>query len=85
MNQPQNPGPRPCYWDVDGLQMAGLRWGTPGARPLLALHGWLDNAQSFTPLAPHLSQFDFVALDLTGHGRSGVADRGRRDLVAMVP
>jgi len=48
----------------------GLRWGTPGNVPVLALHGWMDNAASFIPLAAHLSGLDLIALDLPGHGRS---------------
>jgi pimeloyl-ACP methyl ester carboxylesterase len=50
-------------------RIAGLRSGTDGTR-VLALHGWLDNAASFLPLALHLDGVDLVALDLPGHGAS---------------
>jgi len=51
-------------------ELAALRGGTPGGPKLLCLHGWLDNAASFLPLAPLLAEFDLVALDLPGHGAS---------------
>jgi pimeloyl-ACP methyl ester carboxylesterase len=60
----------PLQWQVNNLQLAGLSWGEPGEKPLLALHGWLDNAASFACLAPLLTGYRVVALDLTGHGRS---------------
>src|SRR5690606_37738655 len=47
-----------------------------GGRPLLALHGWLDNAASFAPVAEvmqstgALDDIDLVAIDLAGHGHS---------------
>lgn len=50
--------------------IAGLRNGREGAPRVLALHGWLDNAASFMPLAPYLDDVDLVAIDLPGHGRS---------------
>jgi len=50
--------------------LAALRGGHAGGPPLLCLHGWLDNAASFLPLSPWLSGFDWVALDLPGHGAS---------------
>jgi pimeloyl-ACP methyl ester carboxylesterase len=56
--------------------LAAKCWGDPGLPPLLALHGWLDNAGSFDFLAPLLSvDRHVVALDLRGHGRSShIAD-----------
>lgn len=52
--------------------IAGKRWGNPEGKPVLCLHGWLDNSCSFDPLAPLLpnDKFDFVALDFNGHGFS---------------
>jgi len=51
-------------------RLAGLRNGQVGAPRLLALHGWLDNAASFVPIAPWFEGFDLVAPDLPGHGAS---------------
>ena len=50
-------------------ELAGIRLAS-GEQPALAVHGWLDNAASFIPLAPFLSGLDCIALDLPGHGRS---------------
>ena len=52
------------------LRLAARAWGPPNGVPVLALHGWLDNAASFDALAPLLPDVRLVALDLTGHGRS---------------
>lgn len=51
-------------------RLTGLRGGDPGGARVLALHGWLDNAASFVPLAAQLQHLDLVALDLPGHGAS---------------
>jgi pimeloyl-ACP methyl ester carboxylesterase len=55
---------------LPGLTLAAEVWGTPAQRPVLASHGWLDNAGSFSLLAPRLPDCEIVALDLAGHGRS---------------
>ena len=52
-------------------EIAALQWGDADAAPLLALHGWLDNAASFARLAPLLAvRRRVIALDLPGHGHS---------------
>ncbi|MFT5139083.1 MAG: pimeloyl-ACP methyl ester carboxylesterase [Rhodothermales bacterium] len=56
----------------------GLHWPNPDAPRVMCLHGWLDNASSFTPLAPHLKDFDLIALDMAGHGYSDRRPAGAR-------
>jgi pimeloyl-ACP methyl ester carboxylesterase len=53
------------------LRVAARQWGPDDGPPVLALHGWLDNAATFDRLAPLLPELRIVALDLPGHGRSG--------------
>ncbi|XP_066292631.1 serine hydrolase-like protein [Branchiostoma lanceolatum] len=51
--------------------IAGKAWGDPLGRPVLGLHGYLDNANTFDTLAPLLPKdLYFVSLDLSGHGHS---------------
>ncbi|XP_027710128.1 serine hydrolase-like protein 2 isoform X2 [Vombatus ursinus] len=46
-------------------------WGSPQGPPVLCLHGWLANANSFDRLIPLLPQtFYYVAMDFGGHGLS---------------
>lgn len=63
-------GGEAIYVDIPGLRLAGLAWGPEDGTPVLALHGWLDNAGSFARIAPLLSGVRLVALDLAGHGHS---------------
>lgn len=51
-------------------KLAAKVWGNKNGLPVLALHGWLDNAASFDFLAPHLKDIQLVAIDLPGHGLS---------------
>ena len=57
-------------------ELRGLRAGNPAGRRVLALHGWLDNAASFLPLAPQLPELDLVMIDLPGHGLSAALPPG---------
>lgn len=68
------------------LRLAARIWGPPDGIPVLALHGWLDNAASFDALAPLLPKVRLVALDLTGHGYSSHRPRGvHYHLVDFIP
>lgn len=62
--------PRERRFKLPGLTLAAEIWGSPGERPVIASHGWLDNAGSFALLAPRLAGCEVVALDLAGHGFS---------------
>lgn len=81
-----------------GLQVRGLRAGTPGAQPLLLLHGWPEWSAAWQPLIERLlaaprAAFDIVAPDLRGFGATGPRsgqpdasagpDRHAQDLLAM--
>ncbi|WP_018916695.1 alpha/beta fold hydrolase [Vreelandella zhanjiangensis] len=60
-------------------RLAALSWGRQDAPVWLALHGWLDNAASFTRLAPLLAEvldIRIVAIDFRGHGHSKHAPAG---------
>ncbi|KAJ6656383.1 hypothetical protein lerEdw1_003886 [Lerista edwardsae] len=51
--------------------IAAKAWGAPQGRPVLCLHGWLDNANTFSRLIPLLPKdCYYMALDFAGHGLS---------------
>lgn len=47
-------------------------------KPILALHGYLDNSNSFKPLASHICSngYYMIALDFPGHGFSSHIPNG---------
>ena len=57
-------------FEVNGLQIACKEWGRSGFTPIIALHGWLDNAASFDHLIPLMNNVHVIALDMMGHGKS---------------
>nr|XP_025039073.1 serine hydrolase-like protein 2 isoform X1 [Pelodiscus sinensis]XP_025039074.1 serine hydrolase-like protein 2 isoform X1 [Pelodiscus sinensis]XP_025039075.1 serine hydrolase-like protein 2 isoform X1 [Pelodiscus sinensis] len=51
--------------------IAAKAWGSPQGRPVLCLHGWLDNANTFNRLIPLLPKdYCYMAMDFGGHGLS---------------
>lgn len=75
LNAPQTPIERKVYCPKAQLTLHCLDWQSAAESkdlpPIIWLHGWLDNAASFSPLIPLLTgQHRSVALDLPGHGHS---------------
>ena len=58
-----------CEFSISSGTIRGITNGQQG-RLVLALHGFLDNAASMACLAPAMSQFQYIAIDLPGHGMS---------------
>ncbi|XP_073842392.1 probable serine hydrolase [Musca autumnalis] len=51
--------------------ISGRWYGDQSERPILALHGWLDNCETFAKLAPLVSPYrSLLCIDLPGHGLS---------------
>lgn len=62
-------------FEVAGLNLHGLCFGPADGIPVLALHGWLDNAASFTRLGQHLMCCRVIAIDQRGHGMTDHLNR----------
>uniref|UniRef100_A0A1B6JMD8 AB hydrolase-1 domain-containing protein n=1 Tax=Homalodisca liturata TaxID=320908 RepID=A0A1B6JMD8_9HEMI len=51
--------------------ISGKWWGPQDKNPVIAIHGWQDNAGTFDNLAPLLpADIPFLCIDLPGHGFS---------------
>ncbi|MFC3608941.1 alpha/beta fold hydrolase [Stutzerimonas tarimensis] len=71
----QPPAPEPLAESLSlalpHVTVAAQLHGPRDGVPVVALHGWLDNAASFSRLAAKLPGLRILALDLPGHGLSG--------------
>jgi pimeloyl-ACP methyl ester carboxylesterase len=65
-------------FQIKGRQIAARCWHDASLPPLLALHGWQDNAATFDRLAPLLPGYHIVAMDFAGHGFSDWRAEGMR-------
>lgn len=60
-----------------GLRLHVAEWGPPDAPPIVLLHGWMDIARSWDPVAERLADGHRVlALDFRGHGLSSWVGAG---------
>ena len=57
-------------FEINGRKISGISNGNEQGELLLCLHGWLDNAASFQPLLPYLTNYHVIAIDWPGHGLS---------------
>jgi len=64
--------------DLGYMTIAGKYWGPENGEPTIALHGYLDNANSFDMIAPHLAGLRIFAMDFAGHGFSGHRRQGEQ-------
>ena len=61
----------PFKYKTSRLSLAGLKNNQNEGVPVIALHGWLDNAASFIPMSELMpSNRPFYALEMPGHGLS---------------
>lgn len=63
-----------CFRLRDGMKVAYQEWGvaSQASKRILAMHGRLDNSNTFKLVAPHLATtgYHFIAIDMIGHGKS---------------
>jgi pimeloyl-ACP methyl ester carboxylesterase len=69
--------PKEFTLELPHLKIQALAYGDAAKPPILALHGWLDNAASFNELAPLLTDYYVVAVDMPGQGLSEHLPKGQ--------
>ncbi len=52
------------------ITLAAQQWGDSDKPIIIATHGWLDNSNSFQPIADYLQDYCIIAVDFPGHGQS---------------
>ena len=65
----------PVSWGKISVQL----FGNTDSKPLVCLHGYLDNSNSFKPIAPFLtkdSKYYLICIDLPGMGFSSKIPNG---------
>ena len=67
---------RPVKFDLEHITIHGVAYGEKDAPIILCLHGWLDNAASFTPLSQYFPTYQLICIDLPGHGLSAHRSAG---------
>jgi pimeloyl-ACP methyl ester carboxylesterase len=73
--------PRDKFIDAQGLSLHYLEWGEPVGEPLVLVHGFLDQAHSWSPFVGALQELIkqplwIIAPDCRGHGDSGWVGAG---------
>ncbi|MEH6820736.1 MAG: alpha/beta hydrolase [Dietzia psychralcaliphila] len=81
MSSAPTPTPAPALASAvssDGTVLAYRVLGDPAARPLVLVHGWAQSSACWGPelLEALAGRFRVVAVDLRGHGHSGVPEAG---------
>ncbi len=73
--------PRDKFIDAQALSLHYLEWGEPVGEPLVLVHGFLDQAHSWSPFVAALQELIkqplwIIAPDCRGHGDSGWVGAG---------
>lgn len=68
-------------WTMDTVRSNGIdvhyyRTGTRDGPPVVLAHGYTDDGRCFAPLATDLEEYDVIAPDARGHGRSDAPETG---------
>ncbi len=74
---------------IPGFEVALKIWGPSNAKPVLCLHGMMDNAASFDLIAPLLPKLQLFAVDYPGVGLSshypeGILPHWKNDAFLML-